>query len=319
MASAAPEGSSIGFYEHTLEREENRYYQAGLLEAEDLWLWDLLLAPTSNRYPFVLSGLARSEGARLEVVLQGVSDLPEFPDHHLRVSVNGTQVAESTLEGKRGLRLTAEIPAGVVREGENELEIENLGDTGAAYSMVMLDRFSVRYPRALAGMTLEGSFHESGVAEVSGLPGGAWVVELGNEPPRWLRGMESSATGVRFRAEPVEISGGKPAGGGEARGAEPSSEPSEERQESDGLSGHRTETSPRDRETADRSAPTTGASKPECFDRTGVLRFRLWRREPEAIREFIATPIITGESRRRATSCCWAMPATTSRTTWEPA
>ena len=45
----------------------------------------------------------------------------------------------------------------MLREGLNALELENVGDTGAA-SLVFLNRFSVRYPRALvaSGGTLEG-------------------------------------------------------------------------------------------------------------------------------------------------------------------
>jgi len=187
--SALPSGPAVGWYWQTLSGEENRYYQAGLLEAEDVWLWDPLFAPATRSYPFEVSALASSSApSLLEVGLQGVSDLPESPDHHLRVSVNGTPVAESTLEGKKPLKLRAEIPAGVLREGENALSIENVGDAGASYSMVMLDRFWVRYPRRLVAERgkLEGSFGESGTAEVEGIAE-PLVVDLTERPERWLR------------------------------------------------------------------------------------------------------------------------------------
>jgi hypothetical protein len=203
LASAAPDGAALPFLEHCIDREENRYYQAGLLEADDLWLWDTLLAPTTRSYPFALRGVLSSEPAEVEVRIQGVSDLPESPDHHLRLWINGVAVGESTLEGKTGLRLTAEISPGTLLDGENRLEIENVGDTGASYSMVMLDRFSVRYarlPEADAGH-LEGSFRETGTAEVSGFSGGALVVDVSADPPRWLKGVESADGMVRFRAE----------------------------------------------------------------------------------------------------------------------
>lgn len=204
IASASPAGSAVSFHWQDLTREENRYYQAGLLEAEDLWLWDLLFAPATGSYPFELGALAPgSEPAYLEVRLQGVSDFPQSPDHHLRVSVNGSPVADSTLEGKEPLRLTAEIPPGVLREGENALEIENVGDTGATYSMVMLDRFSLRYPRALLadGGKFQGSFSESGVAEVAGLGEGALLLDVTEAMPRWLEGGVVSTAGVRFGVE----------------------------------------------------------------------------------------------------------------------
>ena len=182
-------GQSVSFYWQDRSREENRYYQAGLLEADDLWMWDVLVSPAKKSYPFEVSALAATgETPRLSVWLQGVSDLPESPDHHVRVEVNGSAVFDSTFEGKRPLRVTAEIPAGVLREGENELSLENVGDTGAAYSMVMLDRFTVSYPRNLVAeaSVLEGGFGESGVADVEGLPGGALVLDVTEKPARWV-------------------------------------------------------------------------------------------------------------------------------------
>jgi hypothetical protein len=112
-------------------REENRYYQAGLLDADDLWLWDVLLSPVTKSYSFDVSALASvGEPAQLSLWLQGVSDFPESPDHHVRVAVNGTPVLDTFFEGKAPLRVTAEIPEGVLHEGANEVSLENVGDTG---------------------------------------------------------------------------------------------------------------------------------------------------------------------------------------------
>jgi hypothetical protein len=204
VSSAAPRGRPATFYWQKVEREQNRYYQAGLLEAEDVWLWDLLFAPTSKDYVYPVSELAAAdEPARLEVRLQGASDLGASPDHHVRLRVNGGAVlAETFFEGKRPVALTAEIPGGVLREGENQLEIENVGDTEAAYSMVMLDRFAMTYPRRLRaeGGKLEGTFTQSGVAELSDLPQ-AHLLDVTEPPARWLVGAEASPSGMRFAVE----------------------------------------------------------------------------------------------------------------------
>jgi hypothetical protein len=204
MGSATPAGQSVEFSFHTITREENRYYQAGLVEAEDLWMWDVLLAPETKSFPFEVAALApTNEASRLEVWIQGVSDLPESPDHHLRLSLNGTSVAESTLDGKTSFRWSAEIPPGVLREGENDLQIENAGDTGAAYSMVMLNRFTVSYPRLLVaeGGKLEGRFDQGGTAEVSGLASESFLLDVSDETPRWLTSAAPSASTFRFEAE----------------------------------------------------------------------------------------------------------------------
>ena len=203
--SAAPSGEPTRFYWHRAEWEENRYYQAALLEAPDLWLWDLLFAPVVKSYPLEVSALApSSEASKLSVWLQGVSDFRANPDHHVRVSVNGSLVAEVSWDGKRAKKIDVELLPGLLQEGSNLLELENVGDTEASYSMVMLDRYAVEYPRvALTGDgSLEGRWSESGAAELSGLAPGAHVLDMSGAAPSWLVATEVGADGVlRFRAE----------------------------------------------------------------------------------------------------------------------
>lgn len=204
QASASPAGPPVGFYWETLEREEDRYYQAGLLEAEDLWLWDVLLAPVTKTFSFSVRDLeAGFAPSRLVIRVQGTTDFPESPDHHVRAWVNGSLVAESRFDGKRGEVLTAELLPSVLREGDNELQLENVGDTGAAYSMVMLDRFAVSYPRSLsaASGTLEGRMSESGVADIEGPSSDAIALDVSGDTALWLEGAEASANGLRLRVE----------------------------------------------------------------------------------------------------------------------
>ncbi|MGH9390557.1 MAG: C25 family peptidase propeptide domain-containing protein, partial [Vicinamibacteria bacterium] len=171
-------GSPLAFYWERVEREENRFYQAGLLEAPDLWFWDLVMAPGTKSFSFEASELAAtSETGRLSLRLQGVSDSEASPDHHLRVRVNGVEVGDAELDGKASVSLDLPIAWGILREGENELELENVGDTKAPYSMVMLDRFEVTYARRLKARAgeLRGRFTEGGEAVVEGLEGSPLV------------------------------------------------------------------------------------------------------------------------------------------------
>jgi len=204
VVPGAPSGSRLDFYWHRIELEENRYYQAALLEARDLWLWDLLLAPVSKTYSFEAKGLASApEPSRLDLYLQGASDFPVSPDHHLKVSVNGALIAETSFEGKSPLQVEAEIPSGLLKEGVNELAIENVGDTNADYSMVMLDRFAVTYPRRLpaAAGALEGAFSASGTAELEGAGPEPLILEASGPQPRWVRGAVTTGSTILFRAE----------------------------------------------------------------------------------------------------------------------
>ncbi len=50
-------------------------------------------------------------------------------------------------DGKQAHRLDVDLLAGLLVEGENVLEAENVADTGQTYSIVMLDRFRIDYPK----------------------------------------------------------------------------------------------------------------------------------------------------------------------------
>ena len=87
-------------YWHRAQWEEDRYYQAALVEAPDRWLWDLLFAPEAKSYPIEVSALAPG-ASKLSVWLQGASVFPAEPDHHVRVYVNGSLVEELSWNGKQ--------------------------------------------------------------------------------------------------------------------------------------------------------------------------------------------------------------------------
>jgi hypothetical protein len=107
-------------------------------------------------------------------------------------------VAEESWDGESGVHLPAELVAGVLHEGENILQVEEVGDTDALYSMIMLDRFEVKYPSELAAheSELKGSFGQSGTAWVSNLEKG-FVFDLTAEHPSWLDRV-NHAEGVGF-------------------------------------------------------------------------------------------------------------------------
>ncbi len=201
--SAAPSGERVDRYWATVAREEDRYYQAALLDAPDLWLWDLFLAPSRKMFPFSVSSLASGSRAKLEVFLQGASDFPESPDHHARFFVNGTFVGDDEWNGKDPREVELDVPADSLREGENALEIESIQDTGALYSMFFLDRFSVTYSRIAAATdgAAQGTWDESGAAAVSSIGPGVRVLDVTESKPIWLTGARHDSETLRFRVE----------------------------------------------------------------------------------------------------------------------
>jgi hypothetical protein len=117
------------------------------------------------------------------------------------VYVNGTLVTEEWWDGETGVHLTAELGPGVLHEGANELQIEEVGDTDALYSMIMLDRFEVSYPSQLVANEgeLKGRFDRSGTAWVSDLEN-AYAFDVTGEHPLWLDRV-NHAEGVGFGTE----------------------------------------------------------------------------------------------------------------------
>jgi hypothetical protein len=182
--------------------EANRFYQPGLLEAEDLWLWEGLASGATRVRSFSLSGVELSGMAELAVFLQGASESGHPIDHHLSVSVNGVPVGEAQFAGKRPYRMTLSLPASLLREGANELSLTNVADTGVT-SFVFLDRFSVSHPQlpSLTAGVFEGTWAEAGAASVSGVGSGVAVVDVTAGSARWLTGYGVSGGSLRFEAQ----------------------------------------------------------------------------------------------------------------------
>ena len=71
------------------------------------------------------------------------------PDHHWLLSLNGMQVVDVRWDGPDGHVITATIPAGILRAGDNQLTIRAPGDTGAPADSVFLDWAEISYGREL--------------------------------------------------------------------------------------------------------------------------------------------------------------------------
>jgi len=203
LEPAAPRGATAaGAPVATRSFEVNRFYQPGLLDAEDVWLWEALVAGTTRVVPFSLAGVRPEGSATLELRLEGASESGTTSDHHVAVSVNGVPVGETRFAGKRPHRLGLELPAALLREGDNELQLTNVGDTGVA-SLVFLDRFSLVHPRAtaLVAGSFDGAFSTSGAAGLTGAAGPVALVDATpGEPARWLVGQALAAGELRFDA-----------------------------------------------------------------------------------------------------------------------
>ena len=189
--------------------ETDRFYQPGLLDAPDPWLWEALGSGVTRVKSFSLTSVSSTGTAVLDVFLQGASESGQPVDHHLSVSVNGTLVGEAQFAGKAPYRMSLSLPASLLREGANDLSLTNVADTGVS-SLVFLDRFMLVHPQAslLAGGRFEGTWAEGGTAAVSGASGSLAVLDItpvagpsaAETGPLWLAGYAVSGGSLRFDA-----------------------------------------------------------------------------------------------------------------------
>jgi hypothetical protein len=97
--------------------------------------------------------------------------LADQPAHHVQVSLNGVPLANETFKGLVEHTINVAIPAGTLHEGKNTLQLTLPGDTGAAYDMVALDKFSISYQRLFQARDGKLTFTAAGkVFNVTNLP-----------------------------------------------------------------------------------------------------------------------------------------------------
>ena len=149
--------------------ETNRFYQPGLLEAPDPWLWEALASGATRAKSFSLAGVDRgssADGRARRLPAGGVRVGPAGRPPRERVARTATLVGEAQFAGKQPYRMSLSVPASLLREGANELSLTNVADTGVS-SLVFLDRFTLAHPQAssLAGGRFEGTWAESGTVD----------------------------------------------------------------------------------------------------------------------------------------------------------
>jgi hypothetical protein len=161
-------------YTETRSFERQRAY-ANYAPGNDAWYDTSMLtytSPTSWSFPFEVDSIADA-GARatLELVVWGVTDWPQGPDHHLLVSVDGVAVADRRFDGQVEEKITVTLPPGTLADGANTLQLTLPGDTGFRWDMVDLDKFSVTYQRLFRARDGRLTFAAAGQAfKVVNLP-----------------------------------------------------------------------------------------------------------------------------------------------------
>ncbi|MDP9194504.1 MAG: C25 family cysteine peptidase [Acidobacteriota bacterium] len=159
MASVAVAASneSLSSFNGHVDVETDAFAAAVLpLDPEsDYWFWDYIVSgdATAGRktFAFTAPDVALTSGATLEVRLQGAL---AGASHTARVKLNGVPVGEMTWSSLDARTSTLTLPAGVIRDGANEVEIEGVLAPAAPFDVFYIDGFKIsykRYARPVAG------------------------------------------------------------------------------------------------------------------------------------------------------------------------
>ncbi|MEM7050371.1 MAG: C25 family cysteine peptidase [Acidobacteriota bacterium] len=164
----------------------------------DPWYEAAILArrgEASATFPITVDAPASARDAVLEIDLWGVTDWPGLaPDHHLEVRFDGQWLGELWFDGLEARTLRFPIPAGLLVEGDHEVEIRLPGDTGFDFDLIHLDRYRLRYQRRFVArqdaLTFPGRGRD---IEISGLSADQVVVYSGAGSR--LRGLAATRRG----------------------------------------------------------------------------------------------------------------------------
>ena len=130
--------------------EQVRYHFS--TPGNDPWFATLLRGGRNNNHEVVFAiddALITAGTARVMIRLGGLTAYDTTPDHHARVEVNGQIVADRFFDGNRVEQLDIEIPASLLRIGQNTVRVTAPGGANAPNDLFVVDTIDLGYPRRM--------------------------------------------------------------------------------------------------------------------------------------------------------------------------
>jgi hypothetical protein len=123
------------------------------------WTWARIAASTAPANQDIVLNLSNvlPSSALLLLRLQGGLDHDGAAlDHHVQVSLNGTQIADVRFDGLREFEQRVMVPAGVLRAGANTLSLRLPADTGLPSDVVLLEAIEIEANQLLGAQNGSG-------------------------------------------------------------------------------------------------------------------------------------------------------------------
>jgi uncharacterized repeat protein (TIGR01451 family) len=179
----------VTVYRATAKVESQSLYNPAAPGTDPWYDQDLMAIYSPGAATFSLTLSDPQPGAgRLGIDLWGLSDWPgKDPDHHVVVSLNGTELTDVQFNGTDAGAIDVEVPAGVLSAGANRIDLDLPLDQGVDWDIMGLNAYSITYPRRL--LAQDGRLSFRGDA--------AQAFTVGNLP-------SSDASVYRLRANKLE-------------------------------------------------------------------------------------------------------------------
>jgi hypothetical protein len=171
----------------------------------DYWFWEFLQGddPTYGHRVFTLDapGLASAAGGgTLAVNFQGATASGFTGEHQAQVSLNGTPLGQTSWTGITPQRAVFSVPAGLLKESGNQVDVIATTGGGAPYSIWYVDSFDLSYPRLFraAGDSLTFTGGGSPGVSVGGFTSSTVRLVDVQDPlhPRWIAGAAAGPDGA---------------------------------------------------------------------------------------------------------------------------
>lgn len=174
----------------------------------DYWFWDFVVSgdSTFGHRSFAFDAPALSAGGEgtIEVSLHGGTSTNVTGEHRASVAVNGTIVGETQWQGIAARQETFAVPAGILLETGNQVEITGTVGGGAPYSIFYIDGFRIGYPRRFTASGDQLAFTSTSAVTATGFSGPAVRLLDVTDPlrPLWITGAavapQAGSYGVSF-------------------------------------------------------------------------------------------------------------------------
>ncbi|MBN1873231.1 MAG: hypothetical protein JXA33_03305 [Anaerolineae bacterium] len=172
----------------TAHTERNLIYWARwsqLPQTDATWFWHIVnTADTvTHTYPITLTApLSQGAPAQLTIEVVAKNEVSSFnPDHHLRIAFNAVVLAETSWDGMVGHRFSMEVPAALLHDGVNDVQIAYVTED-AGVQVIYFDKATLVYTQS---PTVEGESFTCNVLaaraatyEVSGLSAPARLYDI---------------------------------------------------------------------------------------------------------------------------------------------